>query len=97
MIGVLPSKDQADILIAKYADAVDGVYPMIEWDSFQRDYDVFWSLQPVERRSVDGSLIALIFVMLAMGTQFVTVPRIEEKEQTAEFYLSASHQGCVAP
>ena len=91
----MPSKDQADILIAKYSDAVDGVYPMIEWDYFQRDYDAFWTLQPTERRGVDGSLIALIFVMLAMGTQFVTLHSSEEKEQTAEFYLSASHQGKV--
>ena len=30
--------------------------------------------------------------MLAMGTQFVTIPSPDEKEQTAEFYISASHQ-----
>ncbi len=70
---------------------------MIEWDVFQRDYDTFWALQPTERRGVDGSLIALIFVMLAMGTQFVTVDSAKEKEQTAEFYLSASHQGMCFP
>ncbi len=50
VIGVLPSKDQADILVAKYADAVDGVYPMIEWDYFQRDYDAFWALKSTDRR-----------------------------------------------
>lgn len=66
---------------------------MIEWDYFQRDYDTFWALQPTERRGVDGSLISLIFILLAMGTQFVTMHSTKEKEQTAEFYLSASHQG----
>lgn len=45
---------------------------------------------------LDGSLIALIFVMLAMGTQFVTMDSTAEKEQTAEFYVSASHQGEVS-
>ncbi|KAL9031359.1 MAG: hypothetical protein Q9196_000614 [Gyalolechia fulgens] len=35
---------------------------------------------------MDASLVALIFVMLAMGTQFVDLPSPEEKEQTAEFY-----------
>lgn len=73
-------------LIAKYFDVIDPVYPMIHRESFLRDYDFFWSLAPEERPSVDGSLVALIFVMLAMGTQFVTLPSPDDKEQTAEFY-----------
>jgi len=92
VIGVLPSKDQADILVSKYFDAVDPVYPMIHRESFQGDYDLFWSLPPMERHTIDGSLVALIFVMLAMGTQFVAIPSPDQKEQTAEFYVSASHQ-----
>lgn len=59
---------------------------MIHRDSFLKDYDCFWSVAPAERPSVDGSLVALIFVMLAMGTQFVTLPSSDDKEQTAEFY-----------
>ena len=59
---------------------------MIQHEDFQRDYEYFWSLPPVERANVDGSLIPLIFVMLAMGTQFVALPSTNEKEQTAEFY-----------
>lgn len=59
---------------------------MIHRESFLRDYDFFWSVAPAERPSVDGSLVALIFVMLAMGTQFVTLPSSDDKEQTAEFY-----------
>lgn len=63
---------------------------MIHRESFLRDYNLFWSLAPADRPSVDGSLIALIFVMLAMGTQFVTLPSSEDKEQTAEFYGKTS-------
>ncbi|KAM0795752.1 fungal-specific transcription factor domain-containing protein [Usnea florida] len=92
VIEILPSKDQADIVITRYFDVIDPVYPMIHRESFQRDYDLFWSLPPAERPSVDGSLVALIFAMLAMGTQFVTVPSSDDKEQMAEFYVSASHQ-----
>ncbi len=73
-------------LIAKYFDVIDPVYPMIHRESFLRDYDFLWSLAPAERPSVDGSLVALIFVILAMGTQFVTLPSSDDKEQTAEFY-----------
>ena len=65
---------------------------MLDWECFRRDYDSFWALPIPERHKVDGSLVALIFVMLAMGTQFVALPSPEEKEQTSEFYLSASHQ-----
>ncbi|KAL8921845.1 MAG: hypothetical protein Q9172_003807 [Xanthocarpia lactea] len=79
-------------LIAKYFDAVDPVYPMIHRETFQSEYNHFWALAYPERAAADGSLVALIFVMLAMGTQFVDLPSLEEKEQTAEFYVSASHQ-----
>ena len=66
---------------------------MIHRESFLGDYDFFWSLASVERPSVDGSLVALIFVMLAMGTQFVTLPSSDDKEQTAEFYGKIPAQG----
>ena len=59
---------------------------MIQREAFHRDYDFFWSLSPIERATTDGSILPLIFVMLAMGTQFVALPSPDEKEQTAEFY-----------
>ncbi|KAI4283315.1 MAG: hypothetical protein L6R35_005205 [Caloplaca aegaea] len=86
VLGVLPSREQADILVAKFFDAVDPVYPMIHRENFEDDYAHFWSMNPQERTTGDGCLVALIFVMLAMGTQFVDLPSPEEKEQTAEFY-----------
>lgn len=64
---------------------------MIHRESFQKDYDYFWSLSPGDRPSTDGDLIALTFVMLAMGTQFVALPSPDEKEQTAEFYRKCPH------
>ncbi|KAL8832965.1 MAG: hypothetical protein Q9170_004625 [Blastenia crenularia] len=65
---------------------------MIQRDTFEEDYRLFWSTESSERATTDASLVAMIFVMLAMGTQFVDLPSVEEKEQTAEFYISASHQ-----
>lgn len=64
---------------------------MIHRDQFQRDYDNFWSLSPADRPTTDGDLIALVFVMLAMGTQFVALPTLDQKEQTAEFYRKWPH------
>ncbi|MCJ1278340.1 hypothetical protein MMC21_006155 [Puttea exsequens] len=92
VIDVLPSKDQADILVAKYFEAVDPVYPMIHRETFHRDYDIFWAQKPTDVPKKDGDLVALIFVILAMGTQFVAMPSRDQKEQTAEFHVSASYQ-----
>jgi hypothetical protein len=65
------------------------VYPMIHRQTFYMDYEQFWALPPNQKYAVDGALVALIFTMLAMGTQFVTP---NSAKQTAEFYISAAHQ-----
>ncbi|CZS97252.1 related to transcription activator protein acu-15 [Rhynchosporium agropyri] len=91
-ISVLPEKLQADILLERYFDCVDPVYPMIDRQSFFADYEHFWSLTPDEKSKVDGTLVAMIFAMLAMGTQFVTTRNPTERQQTAEFCVSAAHQ-----
>lgn len=65
---------------------------MIHRQTFYADYEHFWSLPQPEKDRIDGALVALIFAMLAMGTQFVTTTSAKERQQTAEFYVSASHQ-----
>ena len=91
-ISVLPEKVQADILLERYFECVDPVYPMIHRQTFYADYEQFWSLSQPEKDRVDGALVAMIFSMLAMGTQFVTTTSPRERQQTAEFYVSAAHQ-----
>lgn len=92
VISVLPEKIQADILLSRYFECVDPVYPMIHRQTFYADYEHFWQMEPVEKNEVDASFVALIFVMLALGTQFVTATSPRERKQTAEFYASASNQ-----
>lgn len=93
VISVLPSKDQADMLLARYFECVDPVYPMLHRQTFYADYEQFWSLtQGSTCDDIDGALIALTFVMLAMGTQFVTATSSHERQKSSEFYVSASHQ-----
>ena len=92
VISVLPEKVQADILLDRYFECVDPVYPMLHRLTFYADYEHFWSLPTPEKDTVDGTLIALIFSMLAMGTQFVASTPPSERQQTAEFYVSAAHQ-----
>lgn len=89
---MLPEKLQADILLERYFECVDPVYPMLHRQTFYAEYEHFWCLPQAERDPVDGSLVALIFAMLALGTQFVTSNASRERQQTAEFYVSAAHQ-----
>jgi len=92
VVGVLPAKEQADILVNKYFDAVDPVYPMVHRRNFYADYERFWSLPEAEKLVADPVLVALHFVIYAMGTQFIHTPSNQERAQIAEFYVSAAQQ-----
>ncbi len=92
VMSVLPDKLQADILMSRYFECVDPVYPMLHRQTFYADYEHFWSLTQPEKDHVDATFVALLFVILALGTQFVTSTGPRERKQTAEFYASASNQ-----
>jgi hypothetical protein len=92
VVSVLPDKLQADMLLNHYFECVDPVYPMIHRQTFYADYEHFWSLPKPERDCADAALVALIFVMLALGTQFVVTPNPKDTKQSAEFYASAANQ-----
>ncbi|CAN9344538.1 unnamed protein product [Alternaria alternata] len=92
VVGVLPAKEQADILVDKYFDAVDPVYPMVHRRNFYADYERFWSLSQEEKHTADPVLVALHFVVYAMGTQFIHTTDGGDRAQIAEFYVSAAQQ-----
>lgn len=92
VISVLPEKIQADILLSRYFECVDPVYPMIHRQTFYADYEHFWSLSQDDKNATDADFVGLMFVMLGLGTQFVTSTSPNEKKQTAEFYASAANQ-----
>ena len=98
VISVLPTKTQADILIDKFFESVDPVYPLLYKPYFDRDYEAFWKLPFDERAKVRTSFVALMLVMMAMGTQFLRLPghdpqtTLQNQSSSAEFYASACHQ-----
>lgn len=92
VIGVLPPKAQVDMLLERYFECVDPVYPMIHRARFYADHERFWALPPEAKNRSDAAFIALVFVMLALGTQFVLETNPDERRQTAEFYASAANQ-----
>jgi hypothetical protein len=89
---VLPTKDQADTLVAKYFEAVDPVYPMLHKEAFYADYDTFWRLPQEEKCFADASLLALQFAIYALGAQFLQMESDQARQQISEFYVSAAHQ-----
>ncbi|EON63598.1 hypothetical protein W97_02826 [Coniosporium apollinis CBS 100218] len=65
---------------------------MINRRKFYAEYERFWSSPPIEKDTADAAMLALHFVIYAMGTQFMQVASDpQEKEQVAEFYVSAAH------
>ncbi|CAK7212414.1 hypothetical protein SBRCBS47491_001455 [Sporothrix bragantina] len=92
VISVLPDKIQSDILLVRYFECFDPVYPMLNQQYFYSEFENFWALAPEEKNMVDPAFIALLFAMLALGTQFVSTTTPKERKQTAEFYASASNQ-----
>ncbi|WPG98011.1 Hypothetical protein R9X50_00079500 [Acrodontium crateriforme] len=92
VISVLPSKEQADVLMAKYFECVDPVYPFLHRRSFYADYERFWALPSEDKNESDASFIALQYAMYALGTQFMNDASYQERSQTAEFYCSAANQ-----
>jgi hypothetical protein len=96
VISVLPTKDRADLLVEKYFAAIDPLYPIIWRPDFHRDYENFWNLSVEEKQQYDAARVSLHFIIYAIGTQLLESCQPEEREHTAEFYLSASHQSlCI--
>ena len=92
IIGVLPSKDQADILVAKYMEVVDPVYPCIHRRTFYTDYEHFWASSPAKKNEASADLLALHYTIYALGTQFMPLASCQERRSSSEFYASASNQ-----
>ncbi|GAB7349076.1 hypothetical protein MBLNU459_g8035t1 [Dothideomycetes sp. NU459] len=92
VIGVLPSKEQADILVAKYFECVDPVYPFLHKPTLYATYEKFWALPLAEKQKADADMLAIHFVLYALGTQFMQFPAYEERTASAEFYASAANQ-----
>jgi hypothetical protein len=97
VVSVLPSKEQADILIAKYFDAIDSIFPILHEGNFYALYEAFWRLPLASKAQVDTSFVALLFVMLALGSQLLRPavdPFMSRSNQGdgSEFYASACHQ-----
>lgn len=92
VLETLPQKVQSDIVLSRYFECVDPVYPMIHRQTFYADYEHFWSLSGEDRDCADPAFVALLYAMLALGTQFDVSTSPTQRQSTAEFWASASNQ-----
>lgn len=83
---MLPNKEQADILVAKYFECVDPVYPFLHKRTFYALYEKFWALPLAEKNRADADMLAIHFTLYALGTQFLQLNSFEERTSSAEFY-----------
>ncbi|KAL9056966.1 MAG: hypothetical protein Q9162_002632 [Coniocarpon cinnabarinum] len=93
VVAVLPSKQQADILMAKFFEIVDPMYPVIDRYEIMSGYHHFWSLQEEKRSQYDSASIALQFVIYANATLFIEHGQPTERARTAEFYSEFCNAG----
>ncbi len=89
--------DAKDRLVANFFACVDPVYPLLHRVAFDADYDAFWRLSPEKKSEMEPSLLALIMIILAVGTQFMYLPSgdvaaQQERSSSAELFASACHQ-----
>lgn len=100
VIVMMPSKIQCDILISRYFECVDPVYPMLHQRTFMDEYEHFWILPIEERYHFDPAFVALMFVMYALGTQFQQLGQVaassHAKVDGAELHASAANQALRA-
>lgn len=94
VVAMMPSKLQCDMLISRYFECVDPVYPMLDQRTFLEDYERYWSLPQDKKYESDAAFVALIMVMLALGTQFLQsgLTTTADRADAAEMHASASNQ-----
>ena len=62
----LPSRAEADTLIAQYRSTLHPVLPMLHWPSFHEKYDAVYEAKSL--RNVSHSWIALLYAVFACGS-----------------------------
>ncbi|KAG8167309.1 hypothetical protein KVR01_002998 [Diaporthe batatas] len=94
VIGLMPSKLQCDMLIHRYFECVDPVYPILDQQAFVEDYEHFWTLSEEKKHQADAAFVALIMAMLALGMQFLQSELMTKSERAgaAELHASSSNQ-----
>ena len=86
VVAIMPSKPQADILMAKFYEIVDPMYPVMDRFEIMSGYQHFWSLSEDDRKHFDPTTLALHFVLYANATLFIEHGLPAERTKTAEFY-----------
>ncbi|KAF2164227.1 hypothetical protein M409DRAFT_25569 [Zasmidium cellare ATCC 36951] len=94
VIAALPAKDEADILLERFFQAIHPLYPIVPRESFMADYDRFWLLLDEEKHASNAAHVALQFAIFAVAAQDMHTQATQStRADFSEFYLSCCHQG----
>ncbi|CAK1358574.1 unnamed protein product [Cercospora beticola] len=98
VVASLPNRSDAEVLIERYFDTVDPVYPIIARDAFVADVERFWHLPDHGKHRHDPAQIALQFAVYANAAQDSTLREGSDVQlDMASFYLSCCHQSlCIS-
>ncbi|PPJ50485.1 hypothetical protein CBER1_06735 [Cercospora berteroae] len=98
VVASLPNRADAEVLIERYFDTVDPVYPIIVRDAFVADVERFWHLPDHGKHKHDPAQIALQFAVYANAAQDSTLREGSDVQlDMASFYLSCCHQSlCIS-
>lgn len=65
VLETVPGREQCDILIDRYFDSINTMFPIVNRTTFDAEYDAFWTDPP----STDMAWMALFLAMLCLGLQ----------------------------
>lgn len=93
---MLPSRKEADALVAAFFRHLDPIYPVVAQATFATDYEDYWCLAPVGRNSIDRSKLALQIAVLACGSLYADVNAGGPAFSAVDRLLSACHRTLVS-
>ncbi|KAM3424400.1 hypothetical protein BST61_g6407 [Cercospora zeina] len=98
VVASLPNRSDAEVLIDRYFETVDPVYPIVLRDAFVADVERFWNLPDHGKHKHDPTQIALQFAVYANAAQDSSFREGSDvQSDMASFYLSCCHQSlCIS-
>lgn len=92
VVSLLPGRDEADHLVAKFYRNVDPFYPVVPRQNFTDSYERFWDSSRDEKRLFDPQTLALHVAVYACGAISTSHHPTSDQGTSIEHLLSACHQ-----
>ena len=101
----MPDEKDAKVLVDRFFECVDPIYPMIHRQTFFADYAGFWAARRRQARggqpytgsdsAAEPDFVGLMLIIMALGVQFMPTSATfspDTKQNVAKFYASSCNQ-----